>query len=313
MATRSRRDDAERGVPVARSKPFANPASPPPRRCVHARNTRTTKAAARAIGLFMFAASWVGCSQPTTEKYHVADETEIACVNATDMGIPKEAFEEAGTRLIDHTPSIGRFPVGLCVVRVAARIPTDEGGPHVLRVSELSPHHAVYWNHLFDALPEIREVAFLNRCGLDPRGAATPAILRLASKIECGLCMIYARLEETDADAEYVGVLWDTERLTALAVVRTPVVLPEDVRERIEEEEGETAEVDRSIWEADFRAEQDFRSEVRDVVWNLVDHDGRAPTTQPNPWRQDDVPLFPRDYRRYRDSRLERLFRKLDG
>ena len=200
---------------------------------------------------------------------------------------------------LDSQPSIGRFPTGISVVRVAAAM-DEKNARRYLRVAEMPQESAVYWSHLWDDLPPIREVTPLTTQGLDPRGARYEDLLRESVDIDCDLCVVYARIEDTDADAELVAVLWDAANHEAMAAFRVPVTLTEEVREACEKSHRGGA----WLSEAEFRAEADLRRLVRDAMWDLVAKDQAAPTTQPSPW-QDYLPLFPRDYDRFR--RIERI------
>lgn len=244
-----------------------------------------------------------GC-QHHDNKYRVTDDEQIVSIRSADLGIPNKAPSRIGAILLDAAPSVGRFPAGLCVVRVEA-LQCGADNHRDLRISQLPVQHAVYWNLLFDDLPSIREVVFLGNPGLDPRGYRWPELLASAAQHECSLCILYAEQDVTDADAEYFGVLWDTQAMQALATFRIPVILPEEyVTSEKEDVDDEDEEMKLALCEARFRAEQDLRRTVRDTLWDLAKRDGAVLTTQPNPWRNG-VPLFPRDYERYRNPKYE--------
>ncbi|MFQ5411499.1 MAG: hypothetical protein ACE5EC_04355 [Phycisphaerae bacterium] len=228
------------------------------------------------------------------DKYRVSVDEEIVSLIPADLGDRDRMSEKIGVHFLDAKETSGRFPAGLCVVRVEA-FKDGDGQDRLLRIIDLPKHHAVYWNHLFDELLPIREVIFLGRPGLDPRGYDWREILSAAAIRDCSLCIIYARLETTDADAEYVGMLWDTGTFEALASFRSPMVLTAELVEALEEDPMS----DSDIREANFRAEQDFRHLIRDAIWDLSKRDRDPVTTQPSPWRYQDVPMFPRDYERY--------------
>ncbi|MBK8266922.1 MAG: hypothetical protein IPK83_00890 [Planctomycetes bacterium] len=139
------------------------------------------------------------------------------------------------------------------------------------------------------------EAVFLGKPGLDPRGCQRDDILNVALGADCELCLIYARVEETDADAEYAGILWNTRTRTAMATVRTPVILPIQVAAELKEDPN----CDRAIAEADFRSEQDFRRMVRDLMWDIASHDVAYAGKDTNPWKNY-VPPMPPMYDRYR-------------
>lgn len=267
---------------------------------------KTTPHSRARTWLGLQAALWpvvlvVGC-QHHDNKYRVTEDEQIVPILPADLGVPNEAPSRVGAILLDAAPSVGRFPAGLCVVRVEA-LQCGADKHRDLRISQLPVQHAVYWNLLFDDLPSIREVVFLGNPGLDPRGYRWPELLTSAAQHECSLCILYAQQEVTDADAEYYGVLWDTQAMLALATFRIPVILPEEYVTS-EQDDADEEEAELALSEARFRAEQDLRRTVRDTLWDLAKRDGAVLTTQPNPWRNG-MPLFPRDYERYRDPRNE--------
>ena len=135
----------------------------------------------------------------------------------------------------------------------------------------------------------------LKTYGLNPRGTDYRSLLRAAQVQDCDLCMVYAEVEDTDADAEFVGLLWDAKYEEPLIAYRVPVFLPIEVREQFDEEDSESYQ--QMMAEAAFRAESDLRQMVRASLWELAANDGKVPKTKPSPWRTD-LPLYPRDYSR---------------
>ncbi|MBX3394432.1 MAG: hypothetical protein KF841_03600 [Phycisphaerae bacterium] len=250
--------------------------------------------------ILFLVASGAGCSRnETAPKYQVQSGDQVVPVLADDLGISTELFTRAGAHSLLAEVSQGQLPSGICVVRIEARLGAD--GHRTLAVLPLPSQHAIYWNQLFDELPAIREVVFLGKPGLDPRGCTRGDILRVALARDCGLCLIYAREEESDADAEYVGVIWNTRTQAAVATIRTPVILPPEVVDRLKED----ATCDRAITEADFRSEQEFRRFVRDVVWDIARNDVADAAREISPWK-DYVPAYPPLFDRYRVPGLER-------
>ncbi len=234
----------------------------------------------------------VACEQPTREHYHVADRTTPVDVTPDDLGIPAGQSKAIGVKVLAHDSAPGRFPAAICVARIVARTNASGGDRH-LRVADFSAHHKVYWNQIFDEQPEVREVIFLTTGGLDPRGYDRTAVLEAAKLRGAELCVLYARIDSREADAEYIGALWDTRVMKPVLAMRSVGVLPAElVVELTAERDEDEPPQDPSVREADFRAEQDFRRMVRDAVWDMVEKDSAAPAGEQNPWK-DYVP--PRD------------------
>lgn len=248
----------------------------------------------------------VGCSAPSP-KCQAVDEGSQLCITPEDLGVPANALAGYGWKMLESEPTIGRFPVGVSVARVAATASGD-GSQRCLSIAESTTESTVRWMHLWDDQPRIREVTRLRTLGLDPRGVTYEDLLRESANINCQLCLIHAQVEETEADAEYIAVLWDTVNRKPLAAFRIPAVISEEVREMC----AKGKDAGRVNREAEAQAESDLRTSVRDAMWDLVHRDQAVPTTQPNPWMDYDyLPVFPRDYDRW--QRILDLQRKKES
>lgn len=226
-----------------------------------------------------------GCEKPRRDHYQVADRTTAVDVTPDDLGIPSSIMQTIGVKVLTGEPTPSRYPAAICVARVVARVNDDNRNRH-LRIADFSAHHKVYWNQLFDEQPEVRETIFLTPGGLDPRGYDRASILEAARLRGAELCILYARIDSREADAEYIGVLWDTRTMKPLLALRSVGVLPADLAvELAAEREHDEAPMDPSVREADFRAEQDFRRLARDAVWDMVEKDTGASGDEKNPWR----------------------------
>ncbi|HPF38122.1 MAG TPA: hypothetical protein P5081_09190 [Phycisphaerae bacterium] len=223
------------------------------------------------------------CEHPQREHYQTADRTTPVDVTPADLGIP--AMSSVGVKVLSGEASPGRFPAAICIARIVARTDAGGGSRHV-RVADFSAHHKVFWNQLFDEQAEVREVIFLTTGGLDPRGYDRQAVLDAAKLRGAELCILYARIDSREADAEYIGALWDTRVMKPLLAMRSVGVLPADLAVELAAEKGEDeAPMDPSVREADFRAEQDFRRMARDAVWDIVEKDMGATGDEKNPWK----------------------------
>lgn len=255
--------------------------------------------------LAALAALATGCSEvQVRDKYTVPSGETAVSIRAEDIGLPADSKREAGSVVLATEAPSGRFPTGLAVIRIDA-FTTEQGSERSLRLTEIETHRAIYWNHLLDDLPAIREVVFPRTLGLDPRGYNMEEILQAAAQQNCGLCLIYAKVSDTTSDAEYVGGLWDTEKREPLAAFRAPATLGMCLKLQLEEAEGPMS----IVREADFRAQQGFGRLIRDAIWDFAEQDTGSPDLQPSPWRNTDVPLFPRDYEKRRDPRYYPFWR----
>lgn len=254
----------------------------------------TLRYAVLLLGLVIFCAS---CNS-YTPKYQVEVDEDIVSIKPTDLGVSKDAMSKAGTLLLSNETSRGRFPTGVGVIRVYAAM-DEVRGRRYLRVARMEPAQGVYWNQLLVDLPPVREVKILRSWSFDPRGAQWESVLNQSAGVDCNLCVMYASVDDTEADAELIGTLWEVPTKKVIATYRVIVVMP---RDDDEEEEARQKYQHGGKWkcEADFRADSEFRTLVRNTLWDLTQRDEKAPTTQPNPWHTD-LPLYPRDYDQYRN------------
>jgi len=234
------------------------------------------------IGCTMGVAACCACGGPDREHFRVERNETPVGITAQDLGVAPAVFSKVGVRNLAKSPQGNRFPAAICVSRVVAR-QGNNGNGRYLRLAEFSAHHAVYWNQLLDNQPGVREILFLTEGGLDPRGYDVDTILNAAHQRNADLCVIYARKESNEADAEYLGVLWDLRQREALLAIRVAVNLPPELAVRLAKQ-AEREDHDLRVEEADFRAEQQFRHLFRDAIWDLVEMDEDAPGNQANPW-----------------------------
>jgi hypothetical protein len=217
------------------------------------------------------------------------DELGAVPVEPRDMGLTPGEVAAEGRHTLDASPSQGRFPTGLSVVQVVA-IADGPQATRAVRPAQMAVDRQAYWLGLADDLPGMREVRVQRQRGLDPRGADHREILDEALKGRCNLCLVYARVLDSPADAEYFGVLYDARSGTALVAFRCPVELQKKQRKACDRHEHE---FDDGECISSYLAEARLRQLVRDTLWDLAKLDQRDATTQPSPWQTDD-PLVPR-------------------
>jgi hypothetical protein len=251
-----------------------------------------------AWGLILVGSAMTGCTKP--EKHYAAENPDEPVPIATqDLGLQTEALKGYGRKDLDPGPKVTRFPTGISVVRVTAERLGDDDGLRHLRVAPMTTESTVMWMHLWDDLPQVREVTELRTLSQDPRGTDRQTLLAASRRIDCELCVMYAQIEDTEADAEFVAVLWDAVRDRPLSIFRIPAVLPDKVRE----DWAKAAAHDRWSTEAEFRAEADLRQAVAHAVWDLAARDQPSTAAHPNPWSNyDNLPVLPPDLRHWRRS-----------
>lgn len=209
--------------------------------------------------------------------------------NESDLGIFEPLDDSVRVQLIDDAPSNGRFPSGVSIVRVAAAVDRARGVRGISAVP-MAPDRAVYWNNFVDDLPPIREVTMLRTLGIDPRGGSWKDFLRESVNVECDLCLMYARMDDVDADVAFFAVLWDAVAGRPLTAFHVATTIPEEVRKECEK----GGHADTRVCDAEHVAESELRDLVRDHLWDRVAVDASSGQTERSPWRNS-LPLYPRD------------------
>jgi len=230
--------------------------------------------------------------QADSYKYVAPEAEEAATIVPEDLGVRADQLPSFGSKSLDLQASVGRFPTGLALVQVVAATEIELDRRHI-RLADTSDACSAAWSELATNLPVLREVKVQTKVALDPRGTHYRDWLRKATQNGCHLCLIYSRVDPTEADAEFIAALWDATACRPLAVYRVPVTIPGC--ERMEPMGDETPKPKQLHWleEADFRAESDLRQFVRNTLWELAQLDALDATTRPSPW-QNDRPLYPR-------------------
>ncbi|MCZ6698211.1 MAG: hypothetical protein O7D94_04690 [Planctomycetota bacterium] len=227
--------------------------------------------------------------EPALEQAESSPNVTTDNTNESDLGVFVPLDKSVPVQLIDGTPSQGRFPSGVSVVRVTAVVDSGRGSRGILAVS-MASDRAVYWNHFVDDLPPIREVTMLRTLGIDPRGGSWKDFLRESVNVKCDLCLMYARIDDVDADAAFLAVLWDAVAARPLTTFRVAATIPEMVRKACQKGDS----TDTRACDAEHVAESELRELVRNHLWDRVAVDASGETTEKSPWRNK-LPLYPRD------------------
>lgn len=259
----------------------------------------------RTTGLLLagllISATW-GCGEKSTPV--VSSDMDPAPITSDDLGVPAGSLNVPGEHPLDTSMTKGRFPAGLSVARVIASRDVS-GGDRGLCPDEIPIDRAAHWNQVMDTLPPVREVTLLHQLGIDPRGANREDFLLESTRINCNLCLLFGRSEDSQGDAELIGVLWDARASRPLSAFRVPIVPDPALLAKCKEDDAEG--IVRIMREADASAEQELRAMVRDNIWDMVKRDQIDTTTRPSPWRGEDTQL-PRDRDPFR--RIEELLRQ---
>lgn len=241
------------------------------------------------------------CASP---KEQVFAPLDTAPISSDDLGISDSASTMSASASADGGRTVGRFPSGLSVARVTAIADVTDPSRR-LRSEAMLVERAAYWNQMMDNLPPVREVTVLRQMGIDPRGVSRGDFLHESTRIDCRFCLLFGKADEDVGAPVLLGALWDAPSVRPIAAYRVPVLVDEAKLLEADDETKRQAILNA----AEASAEHQLRTQVRDTLWDLSRLDEPEATTQPSPWRTDDV-LLPRDRDPLR--RIEDLLRKSD-
>jgi hypothetical protein len=239
-----------------------------------------------------------GCSKPESPPVAYTGPT----LASADFGLARPAEPaENGFVLLDDSPSSGRFPAALGVVRLDKPSPLFVTDDHLFvadrgwEIATLKQEESVYWNGLLKAIPQSRAVYVLDRRTTISPDCDLDEIIETARRIKLELCLIYGPRLAPDGSAGFGGVIYDVTDGKPLAYVQSDAGILD-----FEPPRPDRSKYDRSHQDVNYLAARRFEREVRNCFLALVARDTPPATTQPSPWRtsrdlripSDAVPVY---------------------
>lgn len=219
-----------------------------------------------------------GCSSAKPESSSVTR----AVVQLTDLGVTAPSEAPNTVTHVETQASIGRFPAGVSVARIAIEDLPD-GQPGGMVIDMLTDPEALYWNELFDSVGKIREVTVIDPQSVPQRHVTIPQLLASSRRQKCRLCVIYGQNDVAANVSRVVGAVYDTDTSELIGTAYAEEVIdPNEKRPA----PPDYPSGDKRNMDAHWLASRKFESLIREFVLDLIQRDrepgaGGESATQP--------------------------------
>lgn len=185
-----------------------------------------------------------------------------------------------GFRIMPGKQRGGLFPGSLAVTRLTIEETGDPDRPLKPQLTSDPRNEFLQWNSALDDQFAVGEVFPIGTKDLGGGAAEPDQILAAFAALHARLGLVYAVNELSETETEMIGVLYDSENRSALAVLHAYAasVVPPEVIEESEEP------ID--MWETDSRAlvRAKFESIFHGCVHELIERDRPAIVVTPVGW-----------------------------
>lgn len=216
---------------------------------------------------------------------------------AADLGLAEPVDTSAnGFVILESSPSDGRFPAALAVVRLDQPNPLFVCDDHLFvaergwEVATLREEDAAYWNNLLNKVPQSRAVFVLDRASTISPDCDLDEVIHVCRRLGIELCLIYGPRMVPDGCAGFAGVIIDPNTGEHLAFIQSQASILD-----FEPPRPDRSKYDRSHQDVNYLAARRFEREVRKCFLAMVARDQPAPATQPSPWRESRTLRMPAD------------------
>ncbi len=184
-------------------------------------------------------------------------------------------------RIMPGKPRGGLFPGSLAVTRVSIEKTGDPDRPLVPRLTTDPRNEFLQWNSALDDQFAVGEVFPISGKDLGGGAAEPDQILAAFVALHARLGLVYAVNELSETETEMLGVLYDAENRSTLAVLHaySVSVVPPEVVEKSKEP------ID--MWETESRAlvRAKFESILHGCIHELIQRDRPATVVTPVGWK----------------------------
>jgi hypothetical protein len=209
---------------------------------------------------------------------------------AADLGLAEPVDTGAnGFAILESSPSKGRFPAGLAVVRLDQPNPLFVPDDHLFvaergwEIATLREEEAAYWNNLLNTVPQSRAVFVMDRLSTTSPDCDLDQVIRSVRRLDIPLCLIYGPRMVLDDCGGFAGVIVDSNTGEHLAYIQSQASILD-----FEPPRSDRSKYDRSHQDVNYLAARRFEREVRNCFLELVARDQPAAATQPSPWRESE-------------------------
>ncbi|MCH7592161.1 MAG: hypothetical protein IH989_05215 [Planctomycetes bacterium] len=184
-------------------------------------------------------------------------------------------------RIMPGKPRGGIFPGSLAVTRVSIEMTGDPERPLAPRLTSDPHNEFLQWNSALDDQFAVGEVFPISGKDLGGGPAEPDQILAAFNALHARLGLVYAVNELSKTQTEMLGVLYDAENKSVLAVLHAysaSIVPPEVIDE---------SKKPIDMWETDSRAlvRAKFERILHGCIYELIQRDGPATIVTPVGWK----------------------------
>ncbi len=203
---------------------------------------------------------------------------------------------EADIQQFETAPTVGRFPAGIAIVRVA-KILDEENAIERLRIHPFKGYEIPYWGELFDGTPEVRSLYPIHEKSVRDIYVTLPELKNAAHVLNAGLLLTYG-YDNTSADdaCRVFGLVYEIPSGKLISAIQHRATF---VEARIEAQKlpEDSRPVTNNDWKfyVDQVAFRQFEKNFKKCVWHLIDSDQAPEDLKSNPF-EDAQPPYPRTW-----------------
>ncbi len=193
----------------------------------------------------------------------------------------------------EMAPSVGRFPAGIAVVRVA-KVRDEKNQIERLRIHSFKGYEIPYWGELFDGTPEVRSLYPIHEKSVRDVYVTLPELKSAAHVLNAGLLLAYG-YDNTSSNyaCRVFGLVYEipSGKLISAIQHRATFVEARAEAEKLPEEAKPITDLDWKFY-VDQVAFREFEKNFKKCVWDLIDIDLAPEDLKHNPF-EDAKPPFP--------------------
>ena len=196
----------------------------------------------------------------------------------------------------EMAPTVGRFPAGIAIVRVA-KILDEENAIERLRIYPFKGYEIPYWVELFDGTPEVRSLYPIHEKSVRDVYVTLPELKSAAHVLNAGLLLAYG-YDNTSANytCRVFGLVYEIPSGKLISAIQHRATFVE-ARAEAEKLPSRSRPVTVKDWKfyVDHVAFRKFEKNFKKCVWDLIDIDRAPEDLKRNPF-EDAKPPFPRTW-----------------
>lgn len=193
----------------------------------------------------------------------------------------------------EKAPTVGRFPSGIAVVRVAKTL-DEESATERLRIHAFKGYEIPYWGQLFDGTPEVRSLYPIHEKSVRDVYVTMPELKNAAHVLNAGLLLAYG-YDNTSANyaCRVFGLVYEIPSGKLISAIHHNATFVE-ARAEAEKLPEKSRPVTDKDWKfyVDHVAFRGFEKNFKKCVWDLIDIDRAPEDLKSNPF-ENAKPPFP--------------------